>query len=152
MYNGYGMNYNPYQSGAMNDVLSQYKVPYQPMQVQPQMPQTPKSPASDINWVQGEAGAKAYLVAPNTTVTLWDSERSTIYVKSADQSGIPSMKILDFVVRADSTQGNTPILKDSPNPREFVGYDAFNELKAKYEELEGVVKSLVKKEEEESNV
>lgn len=152
MYNGYGMTYNPYQNGAMNDVLSQYKGPYQPMQAQPQMPQAPKAPTTDINWVQGEAGAKAYLVAPNTTVTLWDSERSTIYVKSADQSGIPSMKILDFVVRPDSTQGNAPILKDNTQSSGFVGYEAFNELKAKYEELEGVVKSLVKKEEDESNV
>jgi hypothetical protein len=36
-------------------------------------------PQPDLNssgqiWVQGEAGAKSYLVAPNKTVTLWDSE------------------------------------------------------------------------------
>ena len=54
-------------------------------------------------WVSGEAGAKAYLVAPNTTVQLWDSEENVVYIKSADSSGMPSMKILDYKIR-----GNTP--------------------------------------------
>lgn len=52
-----------------------------------------------IVWVQGEAGAKSYLVAPNQTVQLWDSEAQTIYLKSADASGMPSMKILDYTIR-----------------------------------------------------
>ena len=52
-----------------------------------------------IIWVQGEAGAKSYLVAPNTTVPLWDSETQTIYLKSADASGMPSMKVIDYTVR-----------------------------------------------------
>lgn len=50
-------------------------------------------------WVQGEAGAKSYLVAPNSMVDLWDSEKQTIYVKSADISGVPSMTIIDYTVR-----------------------------------------------------
>ena len=53
-------------------------------------------------WVQGEAGAKSYLVAPNQTVQLWDSEAQTIYLKSADASGMPSMKILDYTIREAS--------------------------------------------------
>lgn len=54
---------------------------------------------SGIIWVQGEAGAKSYLVAPNTTVQLWDSEAQTIYLKSADASGMPSIKIIDYTIR-----------------------------------------------------
>ena len=57
-----------------------------------------------IIWVCGEAGAKSYLVAPNTTVQLWDSEAQTIYLKSADASGMPSMKTLDYTIR-----GNAPV-------------------------------------------
>jgi len=65
---------------------------------------------SGIIWVQGEAGAKSYLVAPNTTVQLWDSEAETIYVKSADASGMPSIKILDYKIRgAENNAKNTPI-------------------------------------------
>lgn len=52
-----------------------------------------------IVWVQGEAGAKSYLVAPNTTVALFDSESQTIYLKSADASGMPSIKTLDYTIR-----------------------------------------------------
>lgn len=55
--------------------------------------------SSGIIWVQGEAGAKSYLVAPNTTVQLWDSEAQVIYLKSADASGMPSMKIIDYTIR-----------------------------------------------------
>ena len=70
--------YNPYPA-----------VPYQ----QPQQ--------TGIIWVQGEAAAKSYLVGPNSTVQLWDSEAQTIYLKSADASGMPSIKVLDYTIRGD---------------------------------------------------
>lgn len=50
-------------------------------------------------WVQGEEGARGYMVAPNNTVPLWDSEKQIIYVKSADALGRPSMRILDYTIR-----------------------------------------------------
>lgn len=59
----------------------------------------PYQPTSGIIWVSGEAGAKAYLVAPNNSVQLWDSEGQTIYLKSADAAGMPSMRILDYTFR-----------------------------------------------------
>lgn len=58
-----------------------------------------QSQNSGIIWVQGEAGAKSYLVAPNQTVQLWDSENQVIYLKSADGSGMPSIKTLDYTIR-----------------------------------------------------
>lgn len=70
-----------------------------------------------IIWVSGEAGAKAYLVAPNTTVQLWDSEAQTIYLKSADTSGMPTMKILDYVIREQSvSQVAAPALMQDAVP------------------------------------
>ena len=66
----------------------------------PQVSQPQNNPMNTgIIWVQGEAGAKSYLVAPNNTVQLWDSESQTIYLKSADASGMPSMRILDYTIR-----------------------------------------------------
>lgn len=78
----------------------------QPMpQAQPMAQPMPQPPQNNgIIWVQGEAGAKSYLVAPNSSVALWDSEQDTIYIKSADTSGMPSMKILDYTIRE---QGKT---------------------------------------------
>ena len=69
---------------------------YQPMMYQQQQPQQ-----TGLIWVQGEAAAKSYLVAPGTTVALWDSEEKTIYLKSADASGMPSMKILNYTIHGD---------------------------------------------------
>jgi len=51
----------------------------------------------EIKWVQGEAGAKAYLLAPNKRVMLMDSESDTFYIKSTDMNGVPlPLRIFDF--------------------------------------------------------
>ena len=78
-----------------------------PTGYQPYYPQYSPQNNSSIIWVQGEAGAKSYLVAPNNTVQLWDSESQTIYLKSADASGMPSMRILDYTLR-DTAPQNVP--------------------------------------------
>ena len=84
---------------------------YQPVYQVPQ-PQT-QSQQGSIIWVQGEAGAKSYMVAPNSTVTLWDSENQTIYLKSADASGMPSIKTLDYTIREAKNGANTaPVISD----------------------------------------
>jgi hypothetical protein len=76
---------------------------YQPVQAQAvQNPQ--QSQQGGIIWVQGEAAAKSYLVAPGSTVPLWDSERQTIYIKSADAAGMPSMKVIDYTIREPQAQ------------------------------------------------
>lgn len=45
--------------------------------------------ATDIIWVQGLAGAKAYPVAAGRSGLLMDSEDSIFYIKTTDQSGMP---------------------------------------------------------------
>ena len=118
--------YYPPNNGAMPDALNQYKAPYQPMPMQ--QPMVQKNPGGVI-WVQGIAGAKAYLVAPNTTVVLWDTESPTIYIKTADASGIPSMRILDFKER--NAPNPTPVNSEV----QFVTIEQFNELQTKFNEL-----------------
>lgn len=73
---------------------------YQPM-TQYQIPQQQQVQSSNgIVWVQGEAGAKAYPVAPNTSVLLMDSESSSFYIKTTDASGMPSpLRIFDYQER-----------------------------------------------------
>ena len=75
---------------------------YQPM-YSAQNYQQPQQ-QNNLIWVQGEAGAKSYMVAPNQTVQLWDSEAQVIYLKSADASGMPSIKILDYTIRDSAPQ------------------------------------------------
>ena len=85
-----------------NGFPATYQQAYPYQQIVQQQPQQQQS--TGVIWVQGEAGAKSYLVAPNTTVQLWDSESQTIYLKSADASGMPSMKVLDYTIRSNSLQ------------------------------------------------
>ncbi len=76
-----------------NNYPANYQQTYQQYQQQNQQ--------TGLIWVQGEAAAKSYLVAPGSTVQLWDSEEKVIYLKSADASGMPSMKVLDYTIRGD---------------------------------------------------
>lgn len=86
----------------------QYYPQYYPQQgTAPQVPQAQLA-NSGIIWIQGEAAAKSYLVAPGTTVALFDSESQTIYLKSADASGMPSMRTLDYTIR-EMAQVRNPV-------------------------------------------
>jgi hypothetical protein len=90
--------YQPYGQ-AMPDQLAQLRqAQYQPMQPMAQS-QTAQEP---MIWVQGEAGAKAYMVAPGGSVVLWDAERYVFYIKTADQSGMPSMRVFEYTERGGS--------------------------------------------------
>lgn len=51
-------------------------------------------------WVQGEAGAKSFLVAPGQSLILMDSEAEVFYIKSTDASGVPMpLRIFDYKER-----------------------------------------------------
>lgn len=107
-------------------------------QYQPQAGTQMSSPqqSSGIIWVQGEAGAKSYLVAPNTTVQLWDSESQVIYLKSADASGMPSMKIIDYTIR-DNTQQNLPQQSAQQPTQSYVTKDEFDAFKQQVQKMIG---------------
>lgn len=107
--------YNP--TPARQDV-PQYNQQYQPMA------QTAPSPQNNngLIWVQGEAGAKSYLVAPGSTVMLMDAENSTFYLKSADASGMPMpLRIFDYKER--SVMPSQPV--STPTSGETVNFDNF---------------------------
>ena len=81
-----------------------YPATYQPQSMYQQnySPNMQNQNTNSLIWVQGEAAAKSYLVAPNTSIALWDSEQQTVYIKSADASGMPSMKVLDYTIRENT--------------------------------------------------
>lgn len=107
---------------------------YQQMQQLAQPPQH----QSNLIWVQGEAGAKSYMVAPNTTVQLWDSKNQVIYLKSADASGMPSMKILDYTIRSAEMPQNAPSVLSGNDL-----YATKEELREMKQSFENRLKSLV---------
>ena len=117
---------------AYNYFPTTYQTPvYYPQQAQPQPPQ--QTTQQSLIWVQGEAGAKSYLVAPNSTVTLWDSEAQTIYIKSADATGMPSIRTLDYTIRSGAVEAKGTI-----------DYATKDDLSALREEIDTLKASLGK--------
>ena len=107
---------------------------YQPIYPQYQQPiMQNQNQQNGVIWVQGEAGAKSYLVAPNNTVQLWDSESQTIYLKSADASGMPSMKVLDYTIR--------DLAKNTPSAPPTVSTDKISDYATK-DDLRGVSEQI----------
>ena len=83
--------YDPVQQSQMGQYNPQYQQPMaQPMQ-NAQMPMQGQ-PTSEFLWVLNENEATSYPVAPNNTVTLWDKNLPTIYIKSVNAQGVPSMR------------------------------------------------------------
>lgn len=139
--------YNSGYQGAYQPMFQPYAPSYpnlQGTQMSPaNVPGTPQNQSSII-WVQGEAGAKSYLVAPNSTVQLWDSESQVIYLKSADASGMPSMKILDYTIR-DSAQ-NAPVAAPGSQVDSYATKADVEALKGQIESLRMRIGKLTKKE------
>lgn len=135
----YMPGYQPYYQPPMADQLAQLRgAQYQPMpqqmpQVQPQQAQTG---GQSMVWVSGEAEAMAYLVAPNSAVALWDSNAPTIYLKQADASGKPSIKVYDLVERTQK-----PVQASQPPVVEYAPLSRVEALEARLNELT-VVKEM----------
>lgn len=147
-YTGY---YMPYQTGAVPDMLNQYKNPYQqgiPVQMHSQQipPQSVPvaQPTNDMLWVLGEVEATSYPVAPNNTVVLWDKDQPTVFIKSVNAQGVPSMRILDYVERP-SNAPRTPQKANNNGSNDFVHVEQFEALERRLNEMQSEIESLTAK-------
>ncbi len=116
--------------------INNYGYPMYPMPYQQQYPiqqQTVSNTPVTVNqnpqhgtgiiWVQGEAGAKAYPVAPGLSVLLMDSEKDCFYIKTTDASGVPMpLRIFTYTEVVQSQQAR------QPEPQ-YVTREEFEELK-----------------------
>ena len=91
----------PYYQTYQPQYPQYFQTNYQPIQ-QPQQPYNPVANQSGIIWVSGDQEASLYPIAPNNAVALWARDGKTIYLKSADATGKPSMKVYDLVERAET--------------------------------------------------
>lgn len=116
-YNYFPATYNPFPGF----------VPQTPVQTAPAPSQTAQV-NSGIVWVQGETGAKAYPVAPNTTVLLMDSEGDRFFLKSSDASGVPlPLRIFDYKeIKAEAHRAEIP---------EYATKKDLDELRKRIDEL-----------------
>lgn len=140
----YRNNYYPAQTPVMPSAVDN-----QPYPQNQQMPQAPIS--SEMLWVLNETEAMSYAVAPNNSVILWDKNKDTIYIKSANMQGVPSMRILDYTERNSETQKSAE--HECHCASKFVPIETFNELVGRIDILSARVdgmtatKSKAKKEE-----
>lgn len=128
----YMQNYSNYPMPThYQDRLSQLQSNYQ------QTIGTPTPINQGLLWVSGEVGAKSYLVAPNSTVLLMDSDAQRFYLKSADGAGMPSMRIFEYKEVVNNTQNvvkgadlDENILSDK-----FVTREEYEGLKSQYKSI-----------------
>lgn len=118
---GFAPGYYPMgQPSAMPDQLAQLRQNYQ----QPQQ-------SAPIIWVQGEEGAKAYMVAAGNSVLLMDSESSVFYIKATDASGMPQpLRIFDYTERGKQAPQKPETVDDK-----FVTRAEFDALRARFDAL-----------------
>ena len=133
---------NPYYPQPMPDNLMQMR---QQQMMQPAPPPVPQNlvATSGVQWVSSEQEARGYLIAPNSAVALWDSTAPTVYLKQADASGKPTLKIYDLVERAE-----TPRTAPQEKGVEFVTREEFDRLAALVGELKGKKKRKVEEDED----
>lgn len=128
--NGFPMNYQ--------QMYPSYNYVPQQQLTQPVVQQ----PVNDngILWVQGEAGAKSWAVAPGKSVMLMDSESNTFYIKSSDASGMPMpLRIFDYNERTVQQTQPQVVQHQEIDTSQFVTREEFNkkldELFAKHGEV-----------------
>ena len=133
---------NPYYPQPMPDNLMQMR---QQQMMQPAPPPVPQNPVATggVQWVSSEQEARGYLIAPNSAVALWDSTAPTVYLKQADASGKPTLKIYDLVERAE-----TPRTAPREKGMEFVTREEFDRLAALVGEIKGKKKRKVEEDED----
>lgn len=138
--------FNPLQTQTMPnmmDVQNQFGPQYQaPIQNNiAQMPQL----SNDTLWVLNETEAISYPVALNNSVILWDKNQPTVYIKSVNMQGIPSMRILDYTERSKEKSSEMPEKHTCKCGNEFVGIDDFKSLQGEFETLKSELQELKQK-------
>ena len=136
-YNTYPSGYTPYSFNGYPQYQPTPQMPQQPMmqnaQQTAQPVQTQIASPSSIIWVKNQQEAAMYPIAPNNAVALWDSASPSIYLKQADASGKPSMKIYDLVERTE-----TPVESQNENGVKTTAYATKEELGAVVGAIKGI--------------
>lgn len=121
--------YDPVQQNPMGQFNQQLQPTVTPPTTQPMV----QNGNNGLIWVQGEAGAKSYIVAPGNTVMLMDSEGERFYLKSADASGMPMpLRIFEYKERIEtqSQTFNATVTAQNVNFDNFVTREEFEQRMA----------------------
>ena len=124
--------YTPYQNQYYSQLQQQGYVPQIPAQNQ-------QNNQGGLNWVQGIEAAKSYMVAPNTTVLLMDSESQRFYLKTSDSSGMPlPLRVFEYT---ETTQNAQTRPADDPAV-DLSTFVTKAEFEAFRDEIQGLLKAV----------
>lgn len=137
--------FNPMQTPQMPNMAENQNQFAQPYQSPMQTPVQPiPTPSNDLIFVLGQNEAESYPVAPNATVTMWDKNQDTVYIKSVNAQGVPSMEILDYTKRSLNAP-KTPTEHVCKCGDNFVTKEEFKALQGKYDEIMSKLQALEEK-------
>lgn len=117
--------------------MAYYYNPYQP-----QYQQATATPNNGLVWVQGEAGAKSYIVPPGGTALLMDSESQRFYIKSSDPSGMPSpLRVFEYAEISQISHSDGLLGKTKDN----IPYATKAEFEAFKDEINAILQNAAKR-------
>ena len=151
-YSGYGYPYGNYYQQAQPNYNMNNMVNPQPQTQQNIPPQVPQTSYLPLTYVSGLIGAKSFIVAPNHTIFLRDSDEGSdlLFEKSADMYGKYSIKAyhmkeinLDDIGKPDEVKPMEP--KNKVNLDLFATKQDLNEFKLLFENKMNDLSALIQK-------
>ena len=115
--------FNPYQS-----------YPY----TQPTQQQTPQTNYLQLTFINGIEGAKAFIVAPNQTIYLKDSDSNILYEKKADAQGRYTLTAFELKQVDINTPTSAPV-------NAYATTNDLNALKSLFIEQMDILSSKIEK-------
>ena len=129
----YNNNYNPYSYGNYGYNNYYYPNQQQAPQPQPQMQTQIQQPNYlPLTYVNGEEGAKAYIVSPNTTIYLRDSDSNKLFIKSSDNNGKYTIETYELIIVGENSQKRQNS-SETIDPNQFISKDQLSALEEKFE-------------------
>ena len=123
---------NPYFNSPYTNVQNNQQ-PFQQQQPQMQNPQPTMQMQSNIEYVNGIEGAKAFILPPNTQKLLLDSDNAFFYIKTTDTQGKPSVRRFRYI-DIDAEQQAQPQRQEQPQDN-YVTLQQFTDLLQNFDDL-----------------
>lgn len=135
VYPTYGNTYQSgYYSPQMQPIQTAQQLPQPIQQVQQQQQITV---TNGLNWIEGAEAARASAVPPNCTAVLFDTKKPIMYIKSVDQSGMPSTRTFKIEEIGENLM-NVQSKAEIPS----VSREEMQEFESRIEKLEKQIQSF----------
>lgn len=137
MFNNFGQFQSPMPMSSYSQIAGQFQ------QSQAYPAQQRFQQQTNITFVNGIEGAKAFQLSPNSNALLMDSDNSKFYVKSTDNLGVA--KVTSYSFTEDEVSQAAQASTQNTEELLALGKQMYDQLTSKISELEGKVSDLTAK-------